>query len=168
MSNLIRTSGGRLIPCHRPDLLTLEETAHALANIGRFTGHGKKFYSVAQHAVLVSHLVEPQYAMAALKHDDAEATFNDISRPMKHRWWMFPYRILEAFAQLMIWRKYRCTPNAEGRREIKWADHEIAMLEKDALFETSGYIGTVSGSRILGPVAAERLYLNRHQELEGK
>lgn len=60
-----------------------EDIALALSKICRFTGQSSEFYSVAQHAYLVSYLVPQQFAMEALTHDDHECVLNDISTPLK-------------------------------------------------------------------------------------
>lgn len=68
----------------RPDEVCIDDIAHSLAHLNRFTGHTKVgTYSVAQHCVLASAVVSPRAQMAALLHDAAEAYTNDVSRPVK-------------------------------------------------------------------------------------
>lgn len=41
----------------------VSDIAHALSNICRFTGHTQRFYSVAEHSVICSHMVPPEDAI---------------------------------------------------------------------------------------------------------
>lgn len=66
-----------------PDMVCIEDIAHHLALINRFTGATREPYSVAQHSVLCSTLVSPELQLAALLHDASEAYCADLSRPMK-------------------------------------------------------------------------------------
>jgi hypothetical protein len=73
-----------------PAQLDAGDIARALANHCRFGGHSRVFYSVAQHSVIVSRLVEErggdvEDVFAALMHDASEAYLGDMPHPLKHR-----------------------------------------------------------------------------------
>ena len=68
----------------QPEDIHIEDVAHALSNICRFTGHTRQFYSVAQHSVHTTLLLEEQeFALQALLHDASEAYLSDVSTPLK-------------------------------------------------------------------------------------
>lgn len=61
--------------------IDIRDIAHSLAFTCRYTGHSRRFYSVAEHSVLVSYLaVDP---LAGLLHDASEAYITDIASPIK-------------------------------------------------------------------------------------
>ena len=80
------TSEGRyvepLYPGHwEPDI---DEIAHALSQINRFTGHTRVPYSVAEHSCRVASLLPAELQLAGLLHDASEAYLGDMASPLKH------------------------------------------------------------------------------------
>jgi len=65
------------------DEVDLNDIAISLSRICRYNGHTVHHYSVAQHCVLASYLVEEKDALWALLHDAAEAYLGDIIAPVK-------------------------------------------------------------------------------------
>lgn len=67
----------------RQDDVDILDIAHALSMQCRYGGHSLRFYSVAEHSVLMARNVAPQHALWALMHDAAEAYLADVPRPLK-------------------------------------------------------------------------------------
>ncbi len=93
---LMQTFSGRQLDLidPQPDMIDLVDIAHGLAHECRFAGQCRRFYSVAQHSILVSQIVPAEHAFEALLHDATEAYIKDIPSPIKR---LLPdYRELEA------------------------------------------------------------------------
>lgn len=80
------TRDGNIINPLDPDPITVEEVAHVLSRFCRYGGHCPQHYSVAQHSVMVSLLVEQagDLPRLALLHDAHEAYFGDWPKPVKN------------------------------------------------------------------------------------
>lgn len=81
----IQTAGGRQFwPMDpQPDEVFIDDIAHALSMLCRYGGHCLRFYSVAEHCVLLSRIAEPEFKLWALLHDASEAYLVDVPRPIK-------------------------------------------------------------------------------------
>lgn len=71
----------------RPEDICIEDIAHALSMLCRYNGHGLRFYSVAEHSVLIARHLRPKHgdacALHGLLHDATEAYLADVPRPVK-------------------------------------------------------------------------------------
>ncbi len=76
------------LECPDPTSITIQDVAHALSQINRFTGHSRFPYSVAQHSVLgarqLSHEGHTEGVQREfLLHDAHEAHIGDVASPIK-------------------------------------------------------------------------------------
>jgi hypothetical protein len=100
-------SGRRFCPTSpNPKAIVIQDVAHALAMQCRFSGHCRKFYSVAQHSVLVSHICDSQDALWGLLHDASEAYLVDVPRPLKRSGKLQGYIEFEAKMQEAVCRRF--------------------------------------------------------------
>lgn len=154
----------------REDDIDIDDIAHALALTCRYSGHCNKFFSVAQHSVLVSFLVPEEQALAALLHDAPEAYLTDIPRPIKHMLneYGVPFSDVEDRIYKVIAKKYGCQyplPN-----EVHEIDHHIVADEAEILFDpvpewTQWYRKTGAHIVPVGPEQAEAMFKMRFEEL---
>lgn len=121
-----------------PEDIDPEDIAGALANICRFGGHCRPFYSVAQHSVIVCDLLAergatPEELLAALLHDAAEAYLGDLPHPIKHRSDLgAAFRAAEHRLQGVISERF-ALPDASAR--IKPLDRALLAAERRVLSE---------------------------------
>jgi len=148
------------------------DIAHSLANQCRFTGHIKEFYSVAEHSLIVSHLVPEEFALAGLLHDASEAYLADINKPAKS---LLPqYYELEKKVQAAIAKRYDFK---HGTDEVQYADNTALIAEAKHLLEEKDFSGWgeieydetfVYKSIPLTPRQAEQKFMLRFLKLSGR
>ena len=108
-----------------PKEIDIEDIAHALSNICRFSGHCAKFYSVAQHSVYVAQLSHPDHRLAGLMHDATEAYIGDMVSPLKR---LIPdFSAYENRLWALIAGKYGLP--GELPEDVKAADLDILAME---------------------------------------
>lgn len=192
----IQTAGGHYFDFLSPERSVFDVTviAAALSKLCRFTGHCNRFYSVAQHAVLVSYAVPPEHAYEALHHDDAEAFINDMAKPLKE---LLPdYQRVEARVQAAVFNRLglpaelpACVKHADRvllateQRDlmpmewvpVEWADDGedqapratrwVQATERQPWWTLQGVEPLSAPIHPWGPDQAQREYLRRHYEL---
>lgn len=167
-----------------PTLICFDDVAHGLSNICRFTGQCRRFYSVAEHAVLVSVRLmivgaPTEVQLAGLHHDDSEAFLTDISRPLKL---LLPgYRELEQ-------RMSACVRQALGVQMLPFDDARVKEADDWALAAEAYHLMPSRGSEWfvdglydaadftaprlfdvgVTPGQARKLFTERHELLAGK
>ncbi|WP_316160937.1 hypothetical protein [Bradyrhizobium sp. SZCCHNRI20481] len=147
---------------------TVEDIAHGLAHICRYSGQCSRFYSVAEHSLLVSDVAEG-FEFEALLHDAAEAFIGDITRPLKQ---MLPdFKRIEAAVQNAILKRFGVTSPLPP--QIKEADLRVLAAEQRQIMP-SGTDGWLSGMSItpapivvrhLPPEIAKSMWLERFEAL---
>lgn len=116
----------------QPEMVRIEDIAHALANQCRFTGHCREFYSVAEHSWHVARESEPEDMLWGLLHDASEAYITDLSRPLKHLTPVGPpYLEIEARIMQAICAHFELTPGMPA--SVKRADNVLLFTEKEQL-----------------------------------
>lgn len=106
MKNAILLESGNFYSYLNPEqnVWSIEDIALSLSNLCRFGGQIGKFYSIAQHCVLVSYIIDPEFALDGLLHDGVEAFMVDIPTPLKS---LLPdYKALEEKHEAEMFRRF--------------------------------------------------------------
>lgn len=107
----------------RVSQIDILDIAHALSNMCRYSGHCKKFYSVAEHSVLVSNIVKTLWPddvdaqWAGLLHDATEAYVGDVTTPLKV--------LLPAFIEI----EDRLAVDIAKTFKIKWTKRTVERVK---------------------------------------
>ncbi len=131
----------------RVEDIHLDDIAHHLAYINRFTGAAEWGVSVAAHSLVVQVLYQrevpnasPMELCAALMHDAHEAYTGDIGRPMKATLNILAPGVLSSIERRIdreIQRKFNLP--AVNHDALKMADNTACAIEKEYCLEPSKF-----------------------------
>jgi uncharacterized protein len=161
-----------------PDQLDAGDIARALANQCRFGGHSRVFYSVAQHSVIVSELVEQrggdaEDVFAALMHDASEAYLGDMPHPIKHRSSLgAAFKAAEDHLEAALRERFGIKAHVP---EIKRADRALLATERRAFSAEGWHWPELEGVEpleleltALAPDEAAQAFAQRYAELDAR
>lgn len=155
----------------RPELINIDDIAHALSMVCRYAGHCRRFYSVAEHSchvhdVIASDETSKDHSLAALLHDASEAYIGDVTRPLKVC--LPDYREIEKRLQSTIYERFEAVLTDCGLRVIKRADNMVLKAEAEQLMFSQGALwdfGDIEAASVAvgcwSPDRAEREFRER-------
>lgn len=150
---------------------TIEDIALGLSRTIRFSGQSIAPYTVGQHSVLCSYIVEPQHALAALLHDAGEAFLGDVVSPLKQM--LYCFKEIEERVEKVICKQFAIP--FPHHPDIKKADLQMLATEvrdlqsPDAQWEMLQGIEPLSKKiTAWGMEKSERKFLERFYELTEK
>lgn len=159
--SLIRTVSGLYVNIFdpKPEMFSIDDIAHGLANTCRWGGQCRDFYSVAQHSIRVAIRLPLEFRFAGLLHDASEAFMLDMPRPIKRQ--LARYKELESGVMSVIAAKfgfaYPMLP------EIKVADNEELDHEHQDLMLKSNTIQRIT---CWSPQRAKEQFLELYHEVK--
>jgi hypothetical protein len=190
---IMTASGRKFWPLEpRVEDVLIEDIAHHLSNLCRFTGAARHFYSVAQHSVLVSRYLEAAVArrmaeqgaapedaprrlaiagLYGLGHDGSEAFLIDVPRPLKKSPAFEGYRAAERELQSVVYRAMGLCPDQEPA-ELKLVDRRMLRTEQRDLMppaaEDEGREDVIPYAETVwpwSPVTAHLIFMNHFKAL---
>lgn len=159
------------------EMICIEDIAHGLSNICRYGGQSKNFYSVAEHSWWISiellKGLNPQFQLAGLMHDAAEAYIGDMVRPLKHSGMMEFFRETEDCIEELICEKFQIPfpmPKLIKDMDNQMLAREIADTKIMAPFHKDSSVKPTipiipTGAFCFSPQRAEDVFLYRFYDL---
>jgi uncharacterized protein len=163
-----------------PEHVSIEDIAVSLSRQARFNGHTKFPYWVATHAVDVSRLVAPEYALPALLHDSAESYMGDMIAPLKG-YFRGIWEDIEGRVEKAIITSINKTENFQNGQQITYLMNEwikaadLTALKTEALVLCADnakdwkHIEKIEASKYpileLTPDQSYNLFMDRYREL---
>lgn len=171
MAKMLTVSGKR-IDLLNPDMsqIDIEDIAHHLALINRFTGATAVPYSVAQHSCLVAEVV----GFEGLMHDAHEAYIQDISTPVKHALRFFgdlggesSWDALDELWEGVIAKVFKLDTSPLMRAKVKDADTGLLHDEMRCFHGLTPPVYRFKRIQPWGWRKAKRKFLETYERLNG-
>ena len=160
--------------------ITIEEMAASLSKQCRFTGSCRHFYSVAEHSIIVSLLMEDMGLgdpVEGLLHDGIETAVGDLASPWKP---VIGWRGFEHPMDAKLRAHYDLTP--AKTKGCDYADQLAGYIEARLLMPSRGELWSDADMKLeadrliadgwrtlnLYPPEAEAAFLKRWEALNGK
>ena len=139
LDGCINTASGRKLNLldPRPEQISIHDISRGLAYNSHFGGQTPRFFSIAQHCILVCELMptslknNPELMMLALLHDASEAYLGYMVKPLKVR--LSKFQLIENHMMGVILRKYRL--NQELLPKVKEYDLKAQEFEYNAFYK---------------------------------
>jgi uncharacterized protein len=173
VSGIVCTHTGKVLDVLNPHIADIDivDIAHALAYQCRYGGRCERYYSIAEHCVLMADYdFLPGRPLAKLLHDASEAYVGDVVRGIKV---LLPvYQEIEQEFHRLIGIKYGVAP--EEFATVKEADNIMLMSEaRDIMSKSfSNFLECIDerpDERIMvkcyPPAVAEFFYMKKFNEL---
>ncbi len=171
-------SGAQFFPLDiRAEDLHIADIAHALSYLCRYNGHTARFYSVAEHSILMTRhamaagLMTVPFYRTVLMHDAAEAYIGDYPYAVKA---VIPeVKALETQIEAVLAPKFGLDQRPETKKAVKELDRRIVHNERNELLRgphawvSDGYQPLDITIQCWEPREARWQFLELFSELEG-
>ena len=120
-----------------PELILIEDIAHALSMLCRGNGHVRSFWSVGEHCICcakeaIGRGLSAKVTLACLLHDASECYMSDVPRPLKQN--MKDYRQQESRLLDVIYSKFLGEVlTEEEEKQIKEIDDDLLWYDLKTL-----------------------------------
>lgn len=131
-ANVQMYPSGNTIDLLNPDpaMIEIEDIAHALSMLPRWTASTRFPYSVGQHSIwCYRHVIGPELGIQALMHDATEAYVNDLCAPLKRH--LPKYTLIEGQIWCAIAERFNIPEILDPR--VKEVDVKALIAERMVL-----------------------------------
>lgn len=120
--------------------IDINDIAVGLANKGHFSGQMEKFFSIAEHSMMVCNWAPENLKLVALLHDASEAYLGDMIKPLKV---LIPkFQEIEERLQRVIFERFGL--DYEDIIRIKPMDKMVQTLEYNYFYKEEGNLTCLS------------------------